>query len=431
MSESRTVDPNAEAKPNRNALFRKEALERLQSPEQLDQVMRVTRPSGWLALIALFMILAAAFTWSILGHIPTKVHGQGIFMRVGGVFLPVSMASGTVVEIYPKVGELISKDQPVARIDMPLLQQKVEFLRARLAEIENEQDLSQGFSSKELELQQKAFEAQRARLNEQSSSIKQKIYFLEEKVRAHKELVQQGLITNQSLYAAKQELVNAKDELKQVTDSLNQIEVKEKERLNSAEGGTLKGKIKIEEARRELLAAEQELELKQTIKSPYAGRVVELLTDTGNLINPGKPVLSVEKLGQKLQAVVYVSPNDGKKVHPGMTIHLSPSTVKKEEYGLLIAKVTRVSDYPSTHQGMMALLENERLVEMFSANGPPIAVHAELEVDHYTDSGYKWTSGEGPPTRIEGGTTTVGSVTVEGRTPISLVIPYLKQKLGL
>jgi hypothetical protein len=34
-------------------LFRQAALERLSSPEQLDQLVRVTHPLGWLALLAL------------------------------------------------------------------------------------------------------------------------------------------------------------------------------------------------------------------------------------------------------------------------------------------------------------------------------------------------------------------------------------------
>ena len=44
-----------------NKLFRKVALERLSSPEQLDQMMTVTSLRGWIALAAaIFLILHLA-----------------------------------------------------------------------------------------------------------------------------------------------------------------------------------------------------------------------------------------------------------------------------------------------------------------------------------------------------------------------------------
>ena len=55
-------------------IFRKAALERLSSPEQLDQLMQITNSKGWLALIALAIILGAALVWAIFGRIPTHTH---------------------------------------------------------------------------------------------------------------------------------------------------------------------------------------------------------------------------------------------------------------------------------------------------------------------------------------------------------------------
>ncbi|MGA1194869.1 MAG: hypothetical protein ACO36I_00070 [Candidatus Latescibacterota bacterium] len=41
-------------------IFRQAALDRLSSPDQLDQLMRVTTPKGWIALMALCSVLLAA-----------------------------------------------------------------------------------------------------------------------------------------------------------------------------------------------------------------------------------------------------------------------------------------------------------------------------------------------------------------------------------
>ena len=57
--------------PLSKRLFRESALERLSSPEQLDQQLQVTSPRGWIALLALWSVLAAIMVWSIVGSVPT------------------------------------------------------------------------------------------------------------------------------------------------------------------------------------------------------------------------------------------------------------------------------------------------------------------------------------------------------------------------
>ena len=56
-----------------NRLFRKVALERLSLPEQLDQLMAVTGPRGWIALAGIGLLLLIAILWSVLGRVATRV----------------------------------------------------------------------------------------------------------------------------------------------------------------------------------------------------------------------------------------------------------------------------------------------------------------------------------------------------------------------
>ena len=69
-------------------LFREAALERLSSPEQLDQQLQVTSPKGWIALVAMWVLLAAVIAWSVLGRVYTKEEGQGILVTAGGPKVP-------------------------------------------------------------------------------------------------------------------------------------------------------------------------------------------------------------------------------------------------------------------------------------------------------------------------------------------------------
>jgi len=71
-------------------IFRKAALERLSSPEQLDQLMQVTTPKGWLALIALTGLLVMVVVFGFVARIPITVTGQCILLDSGGANSPTN-----------------------------------------------------------------------------------------------------------------------------------------------------------------------------------------------------------------------------------------------------------------------------------------------------------------------------------------------------
>lgn len=64
----------------KKSLFRKESLERLSSPERLEQLMQVVRPKDWLYLATSGALLVLAVFWSIFGRIPVTVSGRGVLL---------------------------------------------------------------------------------------------------------------------------------------------------------------------------------------------------------------------------------------------------------------------------------------------------------------------------------------------------------------
>lgn len=421
----------AVAASKKKNIFSKSSLSNLHSPEQLDQLMQVTRPTGWLALMGIGIVLSGVCLWSFLGSIPTKVEGNGILVKSGGIFLAVAQGAGQIQRIHHRVGDQVEQGTLLATIDLPALEQQVRNARDRLKEVQKTSTFKGDFTNKDLELRLKLVMGQRQTISSQAQATEARVEFLGKKVKNHKKLLDEGLITEQQLFLTQQELETARSELKSLRDELANLKVRETEVRNQAVGGSLEQDIQVEESRRQLAELEEELRLRSQVTSPYAGRIVEITTDVGTVVSPGQPLASIEVRGSSLEAVVYVSANDGKKIRPGMSIHLSPSTVKKEEYGMMVGKVDRVSEYPSTQTGMMALLENEQLVQMFSKDGPPIAIYADLDIDFYSHSGYRWTSGLGPPVIVSGGTVVAGFITTQERAPIELLIPYMKAKLGL
>jgi HlyD family secretion protein len=114
-----------------------------------------------------------------------------------------------------------------------------------------------------------------------------------------------------------------------------------------------------------------------------------------------------------------------------MRVRVSPSTVKREEYGSLLGRVVWAAEFPSTSRGMVRVLGNEALVERLMKEGPPIQVNVALDRDPSTPTGYRWSSSTGPSVEISSGTLASGSVIVRQERPIHLVIPKVREKLGL
>ncbi|MBR3367059.1 MAG: hypothetical protein IKG66_04620 [Lachnospiraceae bacterium] len=57
-------------------LFRKKSLERISSPEQLQDYMRVTTPGTWMLLLAVIILLGGLLVCSVLGRVETTVSGK-------------------------------------------------------------------------------------------------------------------------------------------------------------------------------------------------------------------------------------------------------------------------------------------------------------------------------------------------------------------
>ena len=56
------------------SIFRKKALDRISSPDQLTDYLRVTNPGIWAVLITVILLLAGMTAWSMVGTLETTVN---------------------------------------------------------------------------------------------------------------------------------------------------------------------------------------------------------------------------------------------------------------------------------------------------------------------------------------------------------------------
>lgn len=108
-------------------IFRKKSLEKIKSPESLNDYIRVTTPGVWLLLAAVILLLVGIVLWGVFGHIETTVSGD-IHIKDGEAFCYISpdditaVKAGDTVRCGDAVGtitEVLSVDC-CARVDIEL-----------------------------------------------------------------------------------------------------------------------------------------------------------------------------------------------------------------------------------------------------------------------------------------------------------------------
>ena len=411
-------------------LFRKVALERLSSPEQLDQLMQVTTPRGWVSLLAIGALLVCAIVWGFVGYIPTKVSGQGMLMRTGGVFEVVATSAGEVRDVYFEPGDVVQKGRIVERVAQPQILHQIRESSALLEELRAGRDQVFRLGSEEEQLERKAMVQERAVLGTAVSDARERLTWLEEKRQNEEQLLDEGLITRQQLLATRQELSATRQLMQRSHNQLQEIDIRELQLRGGRERELRSLDDNIRQTERLLEAHTDDLDESSKIVSLYTGRVIETAVDVGDIVQSGTPLIRIELMGRDIktmEAVMYFPAAEGKRVQQGMTAQVAPVIVEQSEFGYLLGLVTYVADYPSTREGMMRTLQNETLVRELSQGGAPIEVRADLIPDPRTPSGYKWSSSRGPDVRLQTGTACFSMVTVARQKPIGLVIPLLRK----
>jgi HlyD family secretion protein len=533
---------------SKRQIFRDESLERLSSPEALDQLMRVISPKSILPLAAIGVITASGVAWSVLGRIPITVEGQGILIYPSKIISLQSKSTGQLSAITIKPNDLVKKGQVIGSIDQTELQKQLQQQQNKLRELTDQNQASNNLQQKGISQEKQTITQQRQNattrirelqnlspilknksqqsIQQQRQQIQQKIVglqnlapILKEKGRAAlqqqrlslkqqiqsatnqlpilqtrsvklKQLYSQGVITQEVSLRADQEYQKKQEEIAQFNTQLKDIEVKEndtEERYinnqneitklqaelqklaledtntqesylkNQNEIAKLQAELKdidsreanqskqnfqdtttrtnqVAELQREIAKLETQIGSNSQIISQQNGRVLEVNRRPGEVVAAGGRLatIEVETPTQDLIGITYFSIAEGKKVQPGMSIQITPQTVKRERFGGVVGKVTEVSRFPITSENVIHEIGNTELADALSKKREGlIQVSAQLALDPKTPSGYQWSSSTGPTNKITSGTTTTVRVKIEERAPITFVLPILRSISGL
>ena len=413
-----------------NSIFRPAALERLSSPEQLDQVVTISIGGAWAALAGILLLCVAAAVWAMTADLPTTASGTGMVAGTGGVLNVVSRGSGIVRSIDVTVGQHVDARQIVATIAQPVLTDRLRGMRDELQEVLAKHQQDMRLKREETTLRLEALSRQRANLERSIVELAEQARLAAERIPAMEQLLALGLVMKQQVIDARQRLIELNGQAADRAAQLKQLDAQAFELQTGTAAIAGAARLEIANRERQIAAATGDLSLQETVVSPYAGDVVEIKVSAGGPVADATPILSIQPDSEDLEVVTYVSALQAKDVRVGMDARVSPSTVKREEYGFMRGKVAAVASYPSTAAAIMRHFQNEQLVQTLTSAGPVTEVRIVLERDAATVSGFRWSS-SGPPIRISAGTIATADIVTETRAPITLVVPILRRTVGL
>lgn len=430
-------------------LFRKQALERISSPERLDELVQLAAPKEWLALAILAALVGATLVWSVVGSLPTTVTGRGVLIRPRARVTFQAQAPGRIVAVQAREGARVQPGDTLAVLDQAEIHKQLDSTRSRLAQLESQNRSKHSLQVANASLQIHEIDADRSALDLQRQSLERSLQdaltlapIFKKRLDGLRSLKADGLIAEsaEELVVAEQlylqqmsRVLELQAQLRQGEARLRQLDTRrQRVELDDFDQSSTRAK-ELETLRGEVAVLEVQAATNGRILASHTGRVVEIAVAAGDVVSPGSSLgtLEIEQAEAPLGAVLYFGVPDAKRIRPGMRMQITPDTVERERFGGMLATVEAVSGFPATRNGAAAVVGSREIVDRLLGGGPQIEVVATLEPDRSAPSGYRWSSSSGPPLALTSGTTAVARVTVEGRAPITYLLPFLRSSSGL
>jgi HlyD family secretion protein len=414
-------------------IFRDAALERLNSPEQLDQRIGVIPPAMRLLAASTSVIILAALAWAVFGSVPTRVAGRGVLLSdQEGNFAIAPIASGLVLEMFVKPGDHVMAGAEIASIEQKLLSAQVENAMAQVGRLEANLAQLKAVDAAQVRQSDETAIRQQAAIDEQMLANEVRRDRLRQLVAAYEGLRAKGLIAQTEVIAKQEqydqtalELANAKAKKVEIeaTAQKKRDDLAEIERQKQAEVDLKKAEV-------------DQLRVQMTVgsivRAPMSGVIREVRFGRGDVATAGAVLATVGQSGtDHIEVMALLRGDTRKRVAVGMEAHIVPDGTKKEEYGAMRGRVIAISESDVSIEHVEQILHNAQLTKSLFGDGSPLLARIELVAAKANPSGFAWWSGTGPPYVITPGTIAGVDVIVEQVRPIGLVIPALRKLLSL
>jgi HlyD family secretion protein len=430
-------------------LFRAESLERLSSPDDLEHLMPVARGMDWLLIAVSGVLLGLLVLWSVVGRVPTIVAGRGVILRPRQIMEAQTTVAGRILSLRVHSGDRVREGDLIATIDQSDIVKRVQENR-RHADMLEDQDRRKNaanlhqtaLQAQQDGMERSALETQRTALRKSLADAESLRPVLQAHAESNRKMVQEKLLGFAAKDIADSEsavrdndakIADYNTRLGQIDAQLQQIETRSATLARQILEESLARRNEIDQIRRTVELDEFQTRQDGNIRSQYAGRVSEVMAAAGQVMPAGGRLLTleVEDAGVGLLSISYFPVRDGKRIHPGMRLQVTPDTVERERFGGILGTVVAVSPVAITKEGATRTIGNAEVVQSLIPEGGYIEVRAMLDPDTSTASGYRWSSSRGPDMKVTAGLTHATRVTIEGRAPVTYLLPVMREMSGV
>ena len=414
---------------------------RLMAPQGLmDWLKRQSGDDEGRVLLSLIGLGGLTALWVLLWPVPTEVIGRGVVIVPGGATLLDSRAEGQIRELQVKVGDRVRKGQLLMVLDQPALEQQLERQERDLREliaINSDLDrrdairLRAALDVRTTALAKLARERQRVRRLQQTYAQKVADF--------------NHLARTQVVAPLAQEVVATSDRNTQLLVELDELNIREKEVISTytkvkldIDSERQQRRFRIDNARRDVRVTAAKLRYEGLLTAKRDGSILDLQVIQGQTVKPGQRLgtlgaaaVSGTSRAAVLQAVAYFEPADARRLQRGQSIEVVPDWQQRGRFGGIQGRVDQVSRLPATPEDINTTMGNPPLAEALVAKGPVIRTAIALQPNARSDDGYRWTLSNGSSVfPIQEGLTLRAHAYVEWRTPLSYVLPVLRDLTG-
>lgn len=402
------------------------------SPELLNQNITLVKAPTWILAVVLLGMMVAALLWGFFGTVLVQISGRGLLVHADNQQVPVlAIERAQLVKAHVAIGDEVKEGQVLFTLDAPSIDIELQVEQQRLEELRKVQQVVDQNAGKAIGEQEAISRQQLAALDQQSAQLKAQLDYYSKEVDSRGSLLEQGFTTSSSVETVRERRDTAALELIQSESRRVQIDSDLLLSRMNWQRQQMDAQLAVDQQGAKIGQIEQQLSRASRIVARRNGFVTEILVSEGQLVPAGSKVATVSTRGPGYQVLAFFAPHDGKRLEPGMTADVVPTTVKREQYGTMQGTVDSASVRPISLEQATELLGNETLARYLTSDDPPIMGRIAVSTAPNAPEAFIWRNGVGPPFSVTTGTVADVQVTVQRQAPITLVLPYLKSVAGL
>jgi HlyD family secretion protein len=423
--------------------------------ERLDTLVRVTTIQSWIYLATIFSVGVAAIAFAVLYRVPTKVMGEGILLIKQDAIAQVrAQATGRLVGLRVKLGDHVEPNQPIGEIFQNDLKDAILEAESKLLDLQTEDIAHADLERIEKETHGRAMDRVKQATGLELKSSREKLTIAERLKDGTDRLRMQFYSSDIEILQAREKMFEIQNDMHKGDTRLAELELEGTKAESTRRRAKLDRQLKIKQLERKLELDREKMTRTSLVVSRFSGTVAQVLSARDELVHEGAPVvllhspkaeLGADDEDREYDSIVFVAAGDGKKIDIKDEVEVSPTTVKREEYGFIRGRVVAVSELPATKLAMDSALQHPELVDTFLkryAPGVLLRVHVKLDEaktsarGHASEAGsdgdnhFDWSSISGRSQPLKTGTMCQAAIVVEKRRLISLVLPWTRRIVG-